>query len=351
MRTLVLILLGFALLLPNAALAQTQPAEWELTQSFQFAELPLEMFYPDGWFLDTNTPGAYYIVENEADFAALGDDDATTLPTGDAFQIVVASLEEVGLDPHLPLDDFVTILVESTGVIQDPNEPLVDLSLLGHRTVSIVGDGFHGGRPGIGTTWIQDGHVIVMSMSTSTVERRNELAFSWGFVLGSIRPITTFTLTDDQNMFVADAFGISFKHPAEWVNAEQGNAIGFYQNEIDRENELAGTGKPLTGNAFYIFQIPTTTLTADSTREEIIAESLAFFGLTSSDKPVEENIILGVPGYTSEITTTTALPAYVTAVLYNNTLYLIVTAAADEDSLQAFNPDLDAILGSITAIE
>ncbi|MBL8163363.1 MAG: hypothetical protein JNJ61_15355, partial [Anaerolineae bacterium] len=93
------LIIALFVLIPSATLlAQSDPYEWNFSETVSFAPMSLNFSYPAGWTVDTPFDNILVLAENEADLALINDNDPTTTTAGHWFQIIGAPLELIGLD-------------------------------------------------------------------------------------------------------------------------------------------------------------------------------------------------------------------------------------------------------------
>lgn len=204
---------------------------FDLSETFTVTDLNFTFPYPTGWVVDTSD--GITIAETEADLAATIDDDETTFAEGYVIQLNGLSINDLEgmLDIETAqVDEYAALVAELGGVeVSETFENIV----LAHRAAMFAGVSTENGRPGIGSVWIQDGVLVVFSISTGDT-LTSDLAYTWGVLLGSARAIPGVDL--DATYEVTD-FGFSIDYPADWSVVEDETGIRIYELESDAAND------------------------------------------------------------------------------------------------------------------
>jgi len=339
----ILIALIVVLLLPvmGTIHAQENEALFELTDTFTVADLGFEFNYPSGWVTDSST--GIYIAENDDDLAAGIDGDDTTQPEGYSITVNGIEIDALGLEEPT-LDDIVDFIVTQSGITVSET---LDLPVMSRRGILIIGVN-PDGRAGLATVWLQNGYIVSFSMGTAEESVSRDLGYTYGLMVGSIKPIDALDLAEAPEELTD--YGFSITYPADWLVVSDESGSRAYELESDFAND-AETATPeglalgiLTGN------LEEMDMPAETTADDLAAAFLA-----GSDDITElgEFLILETLGKGFSGTQPSGgFFAAVIAVDEESGLFTaFIVSAPDAETYAAFENTFLTVLKSVTAIE
>jgi hypothetical protein len=351
MKKFVFALLLCLLLVPASAFAQDPQLLWDLSQVVDLDDYGIRLNAPDGWAV-VEDRGATYILANEDDLEAISDADPDTPPTDYAIAASAFPLEFLQESAALPLDQILESLIAAGGNF--------DLAETGEVAVNIrpayLGIGTGDGLGVIITIWKQDGNLVIMLLTVPSEETNVDEQFSWGSILGLVRPIVPDDFAPAEERYEINDLNLSILYPDGWATADTIDLFGvpgaaFAENEDDLSAETP------EGVLIGVIQIPGTPedldLDEDATSEDMV---MAFAGLMGvEDVKSEGDFIVGGlagVGFTGE-NAENGRPGF-GIVTYNpeaEAFTVFTMGAPDEDALEEFTPVFLAMVWSAAPLE
>ena len=337
-RVIVLLLLVVGV--PLVVAGQDSKAVWDLSESLQITDLGLNVSYPSGWVYKQTESNGILAAENDADLAAVTDDDPATVATGTYAQFIATKLanlkESVGENPTL--EQLADLLVKSRGITE--KDKRAEVPVVSRRSLSVLGE--NDAKQGLILTIWQQGDFVMGSFLTSpSYDETLKVAYSWGQVIGSITPIDPLPL--GKELVALPATKAQINLPDGWFpNPDQPNALFELETDIKKDTPES-----------YRLTVSEVTL-ADAklkdtaTVSDVVDLIVTNLGLTEPVKR-EEFMILGQPA----ITIMSPMPSgqYVLSAqaVVDGTIVQVAVIAPDEEKATAFEPTFLAILQSLKA--
>jgi hypothetical protein len=286
MKRLFAIFLFALLVLPIVVSAQNSKVLWDLSDEnyIDVTDLGFRFYYPTGWVYDTSNGIAF--AENQADLDAQIDDDDSTIPSGVTITvrgIALSDLTDLGKNPKL--DAVADFTVDAAGVKEDER---VEVPIMARRSILIIGEN-NTGRYGIGTLWMQNGYLVLVSLGGADQPTIQNLAYTWGVTLGHITPLDTEPLGEGQ--LASDVSQFTMNYPEGWVPDPKQSSIA-YENEEDigqALSDISGINLSVIDSPLADLSIP-----ADTPVDDLSAAMNTSFGLDKNTVS-EEFIFLGQP--------------------------------------------------------
>ncbi len=331
MPKILVVLLLCLLVLPAAVFAQ-EPL-WDLSQVVDVESLGIRFNAPDGWTV-VETQVGIALVENEADVEAVSDDDSDTNPEGYAIAVSGLPMEDMGIS-DFSLEEIGDLIAEQTQVEVSESDVLT-VNIRPARYIGGVSS--DDGKGGYVAFWKQDGNLMTFVMALPDDELNVDAAFSFGTMLGTIRPIVSEDITSADEPYEITDLAISMTYPDGWATADAADTMGA-PGAVFAENEDDIAAAAPEGTIIVAFQVEGTLeelgLEEDAEPEAVVEQFATAIGI-SDVEPQGEFVIAGQAGFgmTGTISATDGLG------------YLIVTRNADDGVFNIyglFTPDEDAL--------
>jgi hypothetical protein len=332
MKKLLFVVLVCLLALPVVALAQEQPKlQLDLSQNFKVTDLKFQFLYPKGWV--TTTGKGLYLAENQADLDALVAEQNPAGLTMRMFALPLA-IEEIKKNKS-SLDDIATELVKQAGLTEKER---VDIPLMARRAVTVFAAN-ENGRSGIISLWYHDTQVLVFVLGTPDYNTAVKLAYTWGYLLGSIAPLEFDKLEEKLELPTIQA---TLLHPKAWVSQLGSSQSPFNiiaDNEADVKS-LSGSGKSVEGRALSIIQAPASQvvngLDEKATASDVL-DGMSKSGLKDV-KPSGYYLVNQQPGEGIRAVTSDGVFVHIIVTVKEGMATAYLLTAPDVEALAAFEP-------------
>ncbi|NWF69620.1 MAG: hypothetical protein HXY40_11095 [Chloroflexi bacterium] len=346
MRKIVFALLLLCLLAAPAAFAQeaTPQPLWELTQDVEIAALGVHFNAPAGWAVESFS--GFTVVAATAEAAQEYADGQSV--SDFALGIAGIPLQEMTDDPDTPLDEiFATTTVGLE--VTESGETTVNL----RPALYAVGVG--NGQGALVAIWKQDGFLMVFGMAVPAPEADVDMAFSYGMILGTVRPLVSDEITPAEERYEVIDLGFDLFYPAGWTAADAAEVLGvpgvmFYESAED-----VGAPTP-TDSAIAILNVESSLedlgLEDDATMEDIANVIAGLFQVTEPELD-DEFVVNGAPGigFNGSANPTRVGFVIVTYDRENEVVGIYTLSTADEETLALYRPAFLAMLWSIRPLE
>ncbi|MFN8373123.1 MAG: hypothetical protein U0694_09650 [Anaerolineae bacterium] len=348
MRKLALVVVLCLFLVPTLAFAQDSQLLWDLSQVVDVDALGLRLNVPADWTAG-EISGATYIVENADDLDTISGGGS---PTGYAIAVSAFPLEALGdVTDETPLEDILASLNSSGSM---------ELSETGTAAVNlrpaIYGVGTTNGMGTIITLWMQDANLIILGLAVPADSVDADSAFSWGNILGLIRPIVSDEITPAEERYEVTDLGFSMIYPEGWATADASEIAGI-PGAAFAENESDLTAETPQGNLIAILQLTATLedfgLDEDYTTGDLVEIFGTTFG-TEDAVSLGSFVVNGQPGVGYTGTSASNGTLTITIVTHNEeagTFTIYALGAVDEDAFELYKPVFLAMLWSIAPLE
>ena len=193
----------------------------------------------------------------------------------------------VSVDQNADLDTLADFLVEAGQITEKER---FEVPVLSRRAIWVMGENSVG-RSGVGTFWTPNGYVILANLGGPDEATISDLMFTWGFTVGSMKPLQAETL--GEGMLASDVSQFTINYPEGWT--ADTDVVVF---EI--QEEMSSDVSSLKGIFLSVIDAPLTEIgfEPDATLEAISTSMGGSFGLdeTATD---EEFVFLDQPAIVS----------------------------------------------------
>ncbi len=328
---------------PVAVVAQDSKAVWDLSENLTFTDLGFNINFPAGWVYGATNGNGVFFAETEDDLAQVTDNDANTLGSDSTMQFIGSQIDDLANligteDPTLEeLADFVA---QSRGITE--NEARVEIPVMTRRSLSVLGEDA-AGQGWIVTIWKQGDFAIGAFLTSPSYDETVRVAFSWGNILGGIRPNDTLTLGKDTMPFAN--VGAEINYPKGWT-PDPANANIVYELESDLQDG-GSEGYLLIGIEQSLAQLE---LEDDATLEDAVEANIAIYELTEPIRR-EEFILLGQPATVIRGTDGSGQHGLLAFTIVDDIVVQIGVISPDEETLDTFEPTFLAMLQTLRFVE
>ncbi|MBL8164199.1 MAG: hypothetical protein JNJ61_19590 [Anaerolineae bacterium] len=324
-RSIGILLLVLLVALPAAAQTDSR-ARWDLSNTFTVTNFGFQFNYPANWIYAIDEGQIYFAEEQSTlDTAIAKAADTTTPPFFNMSAIPLSALRE-NLGEDVTIDqiaDFAAVQGEIT-----ETEPRVDIPVMARRSVSLIGTN-SSGRAGFGTLWTQDEYLFLFSLSAPDMPMLIDLAFSWGQVLGSARPVEPLELSDTVIQMTDFAVNI----PVGWFPRPDAQNFVF-ELESDIDSEKAAQGYLIIG---YEEELEGIGLTAEATSAEYATANETYYALLEGVQR-EEILVAGFPGVLLRGTDASGQWGLFANFVIDGKGVVVTIIAPDEEKIDAIKP-------------
>lgn len=346
MRRLFTVLMFTVLMLPFAVFAQDQKMGWDLQADnyIDVQDLGFRFYFPKGWVYDLESGNGIALADTQASLDAQVDDDDSTQP--DSLVVIIRgipleALSDLGENPTL---EAVADFAVTAGAITE-SEPRVEVPIMTRRSLSVIGTNGDG-RAGIASMWRQNGFLVLVSLGTPDEKTRNELAYTWGVTLGSIKPLDALDLGD--GMLTDDVIQFTINYPDGWSpNPDQPASVYELEDDIGKGiSDVVGNVFTFSDAALSDLQLP-----SDATLDDVVGQAKAAFDL-DDDIIGEEFILLGQPAVTISAEPTSDSQGVghgviLTVSLIDDRALLLILVTPSKEAADAFMPTWISMLSSV----
>jgi hypothetical protein len=340
MKRLVFVLLAVVLFaLPVAASAQQGKLLWDLSGEFSVDDLQLQFNYPKGWLYDTSSGITF--AETKDDLTAQVDNDSATIPQGQTLSLIAYPFDQLGLPANPKVADVVAAVVKASGVTLDSQ---FDFSIMARHGVVITGTNSNG-RAGAAVIWTQNNYAVIFGLSAPDMDTLNSLNYSFGYLLGSFRPLDPVELDDPVTLSGFPDYVIQL--PKGWV-AQQGDT-GFQIFEAEEDSKRSADDNQLSGVVVtYVHQAASTLKVDASTLDALEKNVLDTLDKTQPYESEEYLLFDDQPAIRVRQASVGDTWEGVLFGLVNDEAYFFFIKAPTKDAFDKFEPTWIAMLSSIT---
>ncbi len=264
----------FVLFLVFSSVALAAQAQVTPDARFLIADLGLELPVPSRW---TYREGdGVYFAANDADIDAVLDDNPATVPSTPVIQLVAVQLQNPQAVTALPLRDaFDTAARQLQFTTAEP----LPSSVLGR--LALTGFGTRQNAGFILTVWLQDGRLVLLSMTTPDAASAQAQARAWGTILSTIQAVDALPL----ERRAVSTYGFEMAYPEGWtvLNLEDGGLFGVFETAADAQLVASGTATTGIRDSSVVVSVnrfEELRLTDDSPTTELQSILSANLGLT-----------------------------------------------------------------------
>lgn len=337
------LVLALAVGVPVAVAAQDSEAVWDLSENLTFTDLGFNVNFPAGWVYGATNGNGVFFAETDDDLALVTDNDPNTLGTDNTMQFIGSQVDELAAligsdDPTL--DEIADFVAQSRGITE--NEDRVEIPIMTRRSVSVLGEDA-AGQGWIVTIWKQGDFAIGAFLTSPSYEETIRVAYSWGNILGGIRPNDALTLSAD-TVPLANV-GAEFNYPDGWTPDPSAATI-VYELESDLQND-AGEGHLIVAIEQSLDELE---LGDDATLEDAVEANIASYELTEPIRR-EEFILLGQPATVIRGTDGSGQYGLFGFTIVDGIVVQIGVISPDEESLDTLEPTFLAMLQTLRPAE
>ncbi|MFN8373122.1 MAG: hypothetical protein U0694_09645 [Anaerolineae bacterium] len=338
-----LIILTCLLFTPFPAAAQNESLqEWTLSQVVSSEQLGVEFNAPEDWVVfKDEVHFAVYVAQNAADFRAIIDDDALTLPAN-PFISLNALLTDTQTQA-MPLQDIAAISTSALGL---ETVSTSEISVLARPALAVVFTDETTHWTGTMALWRQGDIVFNFGLHSIGSVEDEILASSWELLLSGLRPVDALQLSETAEV---PFLGYSINYPEGWsIRVDQRssfNSLSITEFAEDR----AGEGYRLI---IWTTRFPDG---AEETLSQTVTRLADIFNVINHDSiPIDQFMVLGRPGVGMGWSSRTGETTY--GILVPHTpfpeleTYYIITAAS-QSRLNDFWTTWIAMLQSVRLLE
>ena len=190
---------------------------WVLGPILKVDVVPFEFVYPVDWVqhIDVNRIA---LASNEEDLAVEVDGDPTTIPARPTITLNAIPLQNIDLTPDTSLGDRQDYVLSLVGL---ELQQAFDIPVMIYPSVTLVGRG-PDGRHGLASMWIQNNSLMIFSLNTPDAQLASDLAYTWGVILGSLRPHIDVELAVPIGI---PQSRIRIQYPVGWDSVEDSDSI------------------------------------------------------------------------------------------------------------------------------
>jgi len=310
----------------TAQTGSTQPLLLNLTQTFSVLDVPFEFKFPANWVF-TFSQGSISIAENQADLAAEADRINSTQPTGNTITLNAMPLQLLGLSPTSTFSDIESYIFNLNALSV---EQTLEVPVMMHRSVTFTGlraDGRHG----LTTFWVQNGSLVIFSLNTPNATTTDQLTFSWGQILSSLRPAGALPL--GAAVDVPNA-GIRFSFPLNW--------------DITQTSDPFTVEDQVSGSKVFTFAAPVTDFVSNRNAAlETVTDSVIASLNIPSVALREEMVIFNAPALAFIGQTTDGVWMRGLVTVGDGQVFLFIQSAPSKESLDSLEPTWITMLQTI----
>ncbi len=339
-----MLLLAVVVGVPVAVAAQGGQAVWELDENLTFTDLGFNINYPADWEFGATESSGVFFAETEDDLDQVTDSDPNTMGTDNTMQFIGTRIEDlagvIGSDDPT-LEEIADFVVQSRGITE--NEARVEIPVMTRRSLSVLGQDA-ADQGWILTIWKQNGYAIGAFLTSPSYEETVRIAFSWGQLIGGIRPNDPLPL--GKETVSLPNIKAEFAYPDGWiVDPENPNIV--YELESDLENQ--------TNNGSFLLvteqKLPDTDMDLEQALDEVVTSTISSLGLVEPIRR-EEFILLGQPAVAIRGTNENEIEyALVIQTIVNGAIVRIGLISPSESDIDALEPSFIYMLQSLRTTE